>query len=156
MKETEFLKYRDALSWRTRLATILLMGSLGMGSAFAESNVGAALPVDVHTLAGTPSVQQSVKKISGVITDQNGEPIIGVNVVVKGTTNGTITGLDGDFVLEVPEKSTLVISYIGYVQKEIAINSNSTYNIKLMEDTQKLDVCRSIIVPSCQRHQSLS
>lgn len=139
MKETEFLKYRDALSWRTRLATILLMGSLGMGSAFAESNVGAALPVDVHTLAGTPSVQQSVKKISGVITDQNGEPIIGVNVVVKGTTNGTITGLDGDFVLEVPEKSTLVVSYIGYVQKEIAINSNSTYNIKLMEDTQKLD-----------------
>ena len=139
MKETEFLKYRDALSWRTRLATMLLMGSLGTGSAFAESNVGAALPVDVHTLASTPSVQQSVKKISGVITDQNGEPIIGVNVVVKGTTNGTITGLDGDFVLEVPEKSTLVVSYIGYVQKEIAINSNSTYNIKLLEDTQKLD-----------------
>lgn len=140
MKETEFFKNREALSWRTRFVNMLLMSSLGMNSVFAETNVGVSLPIKTYTtLIGASSNQQSVKEISGVITDQNGEPIIGANVVVKGTTIGTITGLDGDFVLEVPEKATLVVSYIGYVQKEVAINSNNTYNIKLMEDTQKLD-----------------
>lgn len=140
MKETEFFKNREALSWRIRFVNMLLMSSLGMNSVFAETNVGVSLPIKTYTtLIGASSNQQSVKEISGVITDQNGELIIGANVVVKGTTIGTITGLDGNFVLEVPEKATLVVSYIGYVQKEVAINSNNTYNIKLMEDTQKLD-----------------
>lgn len=140
MKETEFLKNDEALSWRTRLVTMFLMGALGMDSVFAENNVGVILPIDAHAmLTSIPLVQESVKKISGVITDQNGEPIIGANVVVKGTTIGTITGLDGDFVLEVPGKATLIISYIGYVQKEIVINDSNTYNVKLLEDTQKLD-----------------
>lgn len=59
--------------------------------------------------------------------------------MVKGSTVGTITGLDGDFVLEVPDKAILLVSYIGYVQKEIPVNSASVYTIKLQEDTQKLD-----------------
>lgn len=59
--------------------------------------------------------------------------------MVKGSTVGTITGLDGDFVLEVPDKAILLVSYIGYVQKEIPVNSASIYTIKLQEDTQKLD-----------------
>lgn len=82
---------------------------------------------------------QAIKKVSGIITDQKGEPIIGANIVVKGSTIGTITGLDGDFVLEVPEKSILLVSYIGYVQKEVPVNSSTVYRIKLQEDTQKLD-----------------
>lgn len=59
--------------------------------------------------------------------------------MVKGSTVGTITGLDGDFVLEVPDKAILLVSNIGYVQKEIPVNSASVYTIKLQEDTQKLD-----------------
>ena len=63
----------------------------------------------------SPSIyQQSTKQISGIVKDQAGIPVIGANVIVKGTTNGVITGLDGDFLLEVPENATLEISYIGY------------------------------------------
>lgn len=59
--------------------------------------------------------QQNTKKISGIVKDPAGEPIIGANVIVKGTTNGVITGLDGDFNLEVPQNAVLEISYIGYM-----------------------------------------
>lgn len=61
----------------------------------------------------SPSIyQQSTKQISGIVKDHAGIPVIGANVIVKGTTNGVITGLDGDFLLEVPENATLEISYI--------------------------------------------
>lgn len=60
-------------------------------------------------------------------------------MVIKGTTTGTITGLDGDFLLEVPDKSILVISYIGFSPKEVAVTASTVYTIKLAEDTQKLD-----------------
>lgn len=89
--------------------------------------------------AGSSISQQSQKHISGVVLDQNGVPVIGANVIVKGTTNGTITGLDGDFTLDVPAKSVLVISYIGFMPKELAVTNASVYTIKLVEDTQKLD-----------------
>lgn len=83
--------------------------------------------------------QQAEKKISGVITDNTGEPVIGANVIVKGTTIGTVTDLDGKFELEVPSKAILEISYIGYAPKEIAINSNNVYNVQLAEDSKALD-----------------
>lgn len=85
-----------------------------------------------------PTVQQT-KKLTGVIRDHLGEPIAGANVVVKGTTNGTITGMDGDFSLEVPERGTLLISYIGYLSKELAIGTAQTIEVMLSEDSQKLD-----------------
>lgn len=85
-----------------------------------------------------PTVQQT-KKLTGVIRDHLGEPIAGANVVVKGTTNGTITGMDGDFSLEVPERGTLLISYIGYLSKELAIGTAQTIEVILSEDSQKLD-----------------
>ena len=88
----------------------------------------------------TATVQQQNKKITGVIVDQTGETIIGANVVVKGTTNGTMTDLDGNFVLDnVPANSTLQISYIGYISQEIPVSNQSSFNIQLIEDTQKLD-----------------
>ena len=80
------------------------------------------------------------KKVSGVILDATGFPIIGANVVIKGTTNGVISDLDGNFALEVPQGSKLQISYIGYLTKEITIDGNNTnYNIQLLEDSQALD-----------------
>lgn len=87
---------------------------------------------------GTESVQQS-RKLTGIIRDNTGEPIIGANVIVKGTTNGTITGIDGDFSLEVPESGTLVISYIGYLSREVPIGRESSIDVTLSEDTQRLD-----------------
>ena len=73
----------------------------------------------------SPSIyQQSTKQISGIVKDQAGIPVIGANVIVKGTTNGVITGLDGDFLLEVPENATLEISYIGYMTQSIPIKKS--------------------------------
>lgn len=84
--------------------------------------------------------QQQKKVISGVVLDQTGEPIIGANVVERGTTNGTITDLDGRYSLEVSsDRATLQISYIGYNTLEMAIAGNSVLNASLREDTQRLD-----------------
>lgn len=83
--------------------------------------------------------QQPNKKVGGVITDATGQPVIGANVVEKGTTNGTITDLDGNFSLEVPRGSTLQISYIGYLSKEILVDEKANYSIQLAEDSQALD-----------------
>ena len=80
-----------------------------------------------------------VKFISGKITDKQGEPIIGANIIEKGTTNGTITDVEGNFSLEVNPHSTLQISFIGYNTKEIAVNNTSSFYIKLEEDAQALD-----------------
>lgn len=88
---------------------------------------------------GASQQAQPEKKISGVVTDDKGEPVIGANVVVKGTTNGTITDLDGNFSLEAPDGSTLTISYIGYLNKEVRVDGQSQYDIRLLEDTQTLD-----------------
>ncbi|MCC8152829.1 MAG: SusC/RagA family TonB-linked outer membrane protein [Tannerellaceae bacterium] len=89
--------------------------------------------------ARTSAKQQDTKRITGVITDDFGDPVIGANVLVKGTTTGTITGLDGDFTLDVPENATLVVSYIGYVQQEVSVAGKTIINVTLNEDTQKLD-----------------
>jgi len=87
-----------------------------------------------------PNGQQQTKKhVTGTVTDQKGEPIIGANIVEKGTTNGIITDNDGNFSLEVTSTSILQISYIGYLTQDINIGRNSNFTIKLVEDTQKLD-----------------
>lgn len=86
------------------------------------------------------SVQQAnAKKVTGTIVDQAGVPIIGANVVVKGTTNGTITDIDGNFELEVPGGAVLEVSYIGYTTQNIAVGNQTKLSITLSEDTQALD-----------------
>lgn len=84
-------------------------------------------------------ISQSNKQISGTVVDQHGEPLIGVNILEKGTSNGTITDFDGKFTLNVSPNSTLVISYIGYNNQEVAVGNNTTLNITLHEDTETLD-----------------
>ena len=80
---------------------------------------------------------QSQLKITGNVVDTQGEPIIGASVVVKGTSNGTITDFEGNFQLNTEKKGSLVISYIGYVTKEVTIKP--TLKIVLAEDTKALD-----------------
>ncbi|WP_279135246.1 TonB-dependent receptor [Parabacteroides johnsonii] len=84
-------------------------------------------------------IQQDKKTISGRVVDRNGEPVIGVNVVEKGTTNGTITDMDGKFSFNVSPNATLMLSYIGYKAQEIAVNNRTQYNVVLDEDTETLD-----------------
>lgn len=79
--------------------------------------------------------------ITGVVTDKKlKEPIIGASVIVKGTTNGTVTDLDGKFTIQASKSSVLIVSFIGYTPQEFTINGNQTfYQISLAEDTQTLD-----------------
>ena len=69
----------------------------------------------------------------------DGEPLMGVNVVEKGTTNGTITDLDGKYTLNVGPNAVLQFSYIGYVSSDIAVNGQRTVNVTMKEDSQNLD-----------------
>lgn len=85
-------------------------------------------------------VKQQAKIITGNIVDQNGDPVIGANVVEKGTTNGTISDVNGQFTLNVQQKNPiLVVSYIGFTTKEIPVGNASALNIKLSEDSETLD-----------------
>ncbi len=79
------------------------------------------------------------KTITGTIVDPSGMPVIGANVMVKGTTNGTITDMDGKFLLEVSENAILQISYIGYLPQEIKVSNQKHLAISLKEDSQNLD-----------------
>ena len=84
-------------------------------------------------------VQQSAKKIFGKVVDATGMPLIGVSVYQKGTTNGAVTDIDGNFVLEVPKGASIIVSYIGFNTQELVINTNTNYEVVLTEDTQALD-----------------
>lgn len=96
----------------------------------------------IALLAGLLPLQAQQVSISGIVTDKKlNEPIIGASVVVKGTSNGCITDLDGNFQLNnVASGSTLVVSYIGYQTQEIPVQKGKTsYQVTLSEDTQTLD-----------------
>lgn len=80
------------------------------------------------------------KQIHGVVTDASGEPMIGVNVLVKGTTNGSITDLDGNFAISnVKDTDVLTVTYIGYVAQEVKVGGQTAFTIVLKEDTETLD-----------------
>lgn len=105
---------------------------------FAGTNVSYKIVNNQIILSKAQASQQS-KRVKGTVVDKNGEPIIGANVVVKGTTNGTITDIDGNFSLEAPGNAQLSISFIGYEAQEVAINNRSQLSITLGEDSQALD-----------------
>ena len=86
-----------------------------------------------------PLIQQSGRKITGTVLDATGIPVIGANVMVKGTNNGTITDIDGKFSLDVEEGATLVISYIGFANQEIKVGSQTNLSIAMKEDAEALD-----------------
>lgn len=79
------------------------------------------------------------KQVSGVVVDTNGDPVIGANIVEKGTTNGTISDLEGRFHLNVAPGTTLVITYIGYIPQEVKVDGRSSLTITLHEDSEVLD-----------------
>ena len=107
----------------TGLCSILL---LGYSSAMYAGGTYAPLEV------------QQTKKITGTVSDAMG-PVIGASVVIKGTSNGVATDFDGNFTLQAKQGQTLVISYIGYLTKEIKIDGRTNYQITLEEDKKMLD-----------------
>lgn len=89
-----------------------------------------------QTNPGKSSVR---KKIIGTVRDAQGESIIGASILEKGTTNGTITDLEGNFLLEVSSDAVLAVSYIGYKPQELSVSGRNEYAIKLEEDTEVLE-----------------
>lgn len=111
------------------VSMMLLLGSMSTGLTHAAFET---------SVAGTNVVQQN-NVCKGIVKDANGETVIGASVVVKGTTNGTITGLDGDFELSnVKKGATIVISFVGYQTVEVVWNGEPL-TIKLKDDSQVLD-----------------
>ena len=94
------------------------------------------LSITVALFACTLSIRAQV---SGVIVDNTGEPLIGVNVMVKGTSTGTITDFDGNFTIDIAPPATIVVSYMGYDTQELTVNSTSPVNITLKESTELLE-----------------
>ena len=96
------------------------------------------------TYAETETVKPEVKfsqqsgKITGTVEDDFG-PVAGASVVVKGTTNGNITDMDGKFNLEVSPNAVLVITFIGYVEQQIPVGNQTSFSINLKEDSQALE-----------------
>lgn len=83
--------------------------------------------------------EAATHQLQGVVYDENGDPVIGASVMVKGTSIGTATDLEGQFSLKVPAKGTLVVSYVGYKSQEIAIKGQSTLDVHLVVDAGSLD-----------------
>lgn len=94
-----------------------------------------------HIVISTASAtqQSSRKNIAGVVFDERGDPLIGVNVVEKGTTNGVVTDIDGKFNLSVSENAILQVSYIGYTNQEVRVSNQTSLQIVLNEDLQTLE-----------------
>ena len=94
---------------------------------------------DTYEKQSIETTQQATEKITGKVVDETGEPVIGASVKVQKSAIGTITNLDGEFVLNVPKKSIIEISFIGYKTREIVIGNEKILSITLDEDTKLLD-----------------
>ena len=114
----------------TRFAGLLcIAGALQGFPVIYSANPGGIISV----------ARQGTYHLTGTIVDGYGEPVIGANVVEKGTTNGTVTDIDGKFSLEVAPDAVLTISFIGYISKEITLKGEKELKVVLVEDTQTLD-----------------
>ncbi|WP_099463796.1 SusC/RagA family TonB-linked outer membrane protein [Parabacteroides provencensis] len=121
---------------RSILGVFLGSAMLGLPNVAAYAHVPDK--VDDSSKIGMPSPTQQ-KQLRGSVKDEAGEPLMGASVAVKGTTNGTMTDMDGNFSLSVSPGSVLVITYLGYLPKEITVDSKNTYNIVLAENSQMID-----------------
>lgn len=92
-----------------------------------------------HSTESIKTIKTVQSTITGNITDENGIPLSGASVVVKGTTNGAVADFDGNFSINAPSNATLVFSYVGYARQEVQINGRSTVNVSLQPDAAALD-----------------
>ena len=109
-----------------------------LGVISGEPLIAATLPGDGSIL---PSVaQQGDYTLTGSVLDEFGGPVVGANVVIKGTTMGVVTDIDGKFSIQVPANAVLVISYIGYNSIEIPLNGQKSLNVTMKDDAVALEV----------------
>ena len=104
----------------------------------SELNVKSLFLLVMLCMVPIWAIAQS-RTVKGVVKDASGEPIIGASVLQKGTTNGIITDLEGNFTLQVPNDAVLIVSYVGYVSQEIPTKGKTTFTIFMKEDSKALD-----------------
>jgi iron complex outermembrane receptor protein len=109
-------------------------------SAWATPQLSADPVQGEEVILNEQSLQNKQTAVSGVVTDQSGEPLIGVSVKVKGATIGTATDIDGKFSLNVPSSSSVLeLSYVGFAKEEVLVGSKTSFNIVMKDDSKMLD-----------------
>ena len=99
----------------------------------------AGYPQDAFATVNEVQAVMQSNPVKGQVVDENGDPVIGATVMMKGTSKGAITDLNGNFTLENAAKGTLVISYIGYITEEVQTNGQASVKVVLKEDAKRLD-----------------
>ena len=124
-----------------KMTALLLFLCVGSASPSGRYSDGVLTPRAEESCDanGRESVDQH-RRIRGKVVDSSGDPVIGANVLEKGTANGTVTDVEGNFVLTVSDHPTLVVSYIGYTTVEIRLGDRQIVNIVLKEDAEALDL----------------
>jgi TonB-linked SusC/RagA family outer membrane protein len=137
------------MSYFEKVSRLIVMTCLAGSIPFVCQTVAAS------AVQAVPIGQQTTVQVTGSVFDQvTGEPVIGANVIEKGTTNGTVTDLDGKFTLNAPTGAVLVISYVGYVSMEVQASA-SPMQIRIKEDSQALEEI-VVVGYSTQRRESLT
>jgi len=120
------------LTGRWRNLSMLIFACCFIGlfpeALYANKNVGPKVPM-----------QQQATSLSGTVIDETGEPLPGVNIVIKGSTQGTVTNIDGEFSLNVSSGETIVVSFIGMISQEIVITDQRQLTITLVSDSKALE-----------------
>lgn len=124
-------------TWDWRNSRTFLV--LGLSAAMFTGILPMRAENPVYESSLISQIIHQAKSVTGTILDENGEPMIGVSVLIQGTTTGTITDFDGKFSLEVPENASLVISYIGYKTQHLKVGNQRTLVIKMESDNEVLD-----------------
>ena len=110
---------------------------LSAGSGWAALPDGGS-PADENTEVNDAD-KQRVQTVQGIVTDKDGEPIIGVTIVVNGTTKGTTTDIDGKFAIDVDRNAVLTFAYLGYTQQEVPVGRQRFLRVVMSEDTETLE-----------------
>lgn len=117
---------------RKEAIIVLISGLFSIGSLEIYADIPSMRLLDVQ--------QQDNRKIEGVIVDENGEPIAGANIVIKGTSVGTISNVDGAFSLSVPrQNTTLLITFIGYEDATVEVNEKSQLRVVMYPASEQLN-----------------
>lgn len=143
-KQSEFLfNYRDIDISDVKAKVNIKSGSIKEVLTQALKNTDLSYSInDRHvTIFKKPQVKKEDRKlISGNVKDENGELLLGVSIIIKGTSLGTVTDIDGNYSIEVPnDQSVLVFTYLGYKSKEISVSGKSKLDVIMSEDTKNLE-----------------
>src|SRR5690554_843960 len=132
MKDKKILNNRSKKISLKHFLTISILMFVCVFYTLAENNTNEKFGINI-------AEQQQRKQITGTILDEENIPIIGANIIEAGTSNGTVTDIEGKFSLNIQENAVIHISYMGYIGQNINTVNQTNFNITLIEDTQALD-----------------